>query len=151
MHGTHFNEQIHHWNSMSSILPITVLSASTDITEISSPFSYENTSASTTAEHSSRDPGFSTSSHMNLCACRCVRVTASASPNEIEKKMHNTSANLLLAKKNLSSYTRRLKSAEDDRLSSKTMGLLGVSVIVTVILIIIMSDVIRLIKYITRS
>jgi len=56
--------------------------------------------------------------------------------------------NLKLNKKDMSSYKRKLTSADDDRFSAKTIGLsLGLGVIISVVLAVVLPDACKLMKW----
>ena len=123
----------------------TQTTATTDVSPTSvSSFTSRNGDHSTVSQNSHTGstfaPGVTT---QNGCACDCSVYFNSTilTPEELETKLQEIKSILTLEKNSLSSSIRRKISASDDRPSARSIGAVGVAVLVSVLLAIIAMDI----------
>ncbi|XP_061166743.1 uncharacterized protein LOC133175646 [Saccostrea echinata] len=86
---------------------------------------------------------------VNCKPCILYNVNRSAHVTvDIDDLLNKIRDKLLLPKKNLTSYTRRLRSAEDNRQSAAGMGYVGMTVIVCCVLWIMSTDIVNIVTFI---
>lgn len=81
----------------------------------------------------------------NKCkSCTCVNITHHLTLNNVDISLKEIKSKLLLPQKNLSSYVRQKRSADDDRQSAADMGYVGLAVIIGCVSWVVSSDVVHL-------
>ena len=123
----------------------TQTTAATDVssTEASS-FTVGTGDPSTESQSSNTGSTFSSeATTQNRCTCDCSVYFNSTilTPEELETKLQEIKSILTLEKNSLSSAIRRKISAPDDRPSARSIGAVGVAVLVSVLLAIIAMDI----------
>lgn len=78
----------------------------------------------------------------NKCkSCTCVNITHHLTLNNVDISLKEIKSKLLLPQKNLSSYVRQKRSADDDRQSAADMGYVGLAVIIGCVSWVVSTDV----------
>lgn len=81
----------------------------------------------------------------NKCkSCTCVNITNHLTRNNIDISLKEIKSKLLLPQKNLSSYVRQKRSADDARRSAADMGYVGLAVIIACVSWVVSSDVVHM-------
>ena len=79
-----------------------------------------------------------------VCVCEDVNITLQESIDKRKKE-------LIINKKELSSSIRKLISAEDSRVSSKNIGVMGILVMTVFGLLLMCTDIFAVLRYICRK
>ncbi|XP_048727932.2 uncharacterized protein LOC125645950 [Ostrea edulis] len=82
-----------------------------------------------------------TNVYVNCKPCICVNNSKHLTTESIKESLHEIKKKLLLPQKNLSSYARRLRSADDSRRSAADMGYVGMAVIISCVFWIVSTDI----------
>ena len=80
------------------------------------------------------------------CACQ-MNCKEETKIRDINEKIEETKKDMYVSKKTLSSTRRKLTCAEDPRLSSKIIGVVGITVIVFVVSCIVLCDIPVVVNY----
>lgn len=88
------------------------------------------------------DNASSTTRTTDNCQCACAATGNSSSPSNFQKDFDNLISKLRLNKTKLSSYQRKLTSADDHRMSAKFVGSAGIIIMVLVSMIIVIPDIV---------
>uniref|UniRef100_K1QHS2 Uncharacterized protein n=1 Tax=Magallana gigas TaxID=29159 RepID=K1QHS2_MAGGI len=81
----------------------------------------------------------------NKCkSCTCVNITNHLTLNNVNISLKEIKSKLLLPQKNLSSYIRQKRSADDDRRSAADMGYVGLAIIIACVSWVVSSDVVHM-------
>jgi hypothetical protein len=99
------------------------------------------TANTTTASDISSKKATPVTTDFKCKSCKCVKQYKHYTTESIKQSLHEIKKKLLVHRKNLSSYTRRLQSAYDTRRSAADMGYVGIVVIVCFVLWIISTDI----------
>lgn len=84
-------------------------------------------------------------SQSNKCkSCTCVNITNHLTLNNVNISLIEIRSKLLLPQKNLSSYVRQKRSADDDRRSAADMGYVGLAIIIACVSWVVSSDVVHM-------
>lgn len=84
-------------------------------------------------------------SQSNKCkSCTCVNITNHLTLNNVNISLKEIRGKLLLPQKNLSSYVRQKRSADDDRRSAADMGYVGLAIIIACVSWVVSSDVVHM-------
>jgi len=143
---------------MTPFLPTTTVDTTTavDTTEsvvmtTSSETSPVETNSDTTGITQSVSLTSTTSDNTQQCHCSCSSVNIiDLNEKELLQKNQQLKIDMTVVTKETNKYKRSLISSPDNRVSSKVIGLAGISVLICVLLVIVLLDIEHLLRFISR-
>jgi hypothetical protein len=92
-----------------------------------------------------------TSDNTQQCHCPCSSVNIiDLNEKELLQKIQQLKIDMTVATKETNKYKRSLLSSPDNRVSSKVIGWIGISVLICVLLVIVLLDIGHLLRFISR-
>lgn len=136
------------------LLPPTLLLSSSSVASATSPSSTPSLPTSSPPSSTTRLSPASLQSRKSGGKCRCEvinTIKSAGSTVDIEVKVAETKAELIVNKSSLSRTMRKRSSAYDSRLSCQAAGVLSVSVLVCIGLGVVCWDLVRLVRLLERK
>lgn len=92
-----------------------------------------------------------TSDNTQQCHCPCSSVNIiDLNEKELLQKIQELKIDMTVVTKETNKYKRSLISSPDNRVSSKVIGWIGISVLISVLLVIVLLDIGHLLRFISR-
>ena len=92
-----------------------------------------------------------TSDNTQQCHCSCSSVNIiDLSEKELLQRIQQLKIDMTVVTKETNKYKRSLLSSPDNRVSSKVIGWIGISVLICVLLVIVLLDIGHLLRFISR-